>query len=73
MLQKILFFQGSINDDICDRMQNLMLIPESEKREKKTESINISESYKKSTGHLSDLKKQEKFPPTHLLQKASGG
>ena len=64
---------GSINDDITDEIKNLELIPESKKRGKKVEIINISEIYEKTPGPLFDLQKQEEIPPMHLFQKASNG
>ena len=64
---------GSINDDITGKIQNLELIPESKKWEKKTKIINISELYKKPIGPLFELQKQEEIPPMHLFQKTSNG
>lgn len=64
---------GSINDDITDEIKNLELIPESKKQEKKTEIVNISDLYKKPTGPLFELQKQEEILPIRLFQRASTG
>ncbi len=64
---------GSVNDAIADKIQNLELIPESKKQEKKAEIITISELYEKTIGPLFELQKQEEIPPMHLFQKASNG
>ena len=64
---------GSINNDITGEIQNQVLIPEFEKREKKTKIINISELYKKTASPLFDLQNQEVISPNRLFQRALNG